>query len=74
MLGPSDESFFVGGHALFVTDAAQRSAVGAHMPYSDIDDNHVLYEFRIDRALWTEWTTPTEPVHHRWRVTPPRSR
>ena len=74
VLGPSDESFFVSGHCSLVTDEAQRSAVGAQMPYSDIDDNHVLYEFRIDRALWTEWTTPTEPVHHRWRLTLPRSR
>ena len=35
-----------------------RSPAGGHMPFSDIDDHHLLYEFRIDRALWTEWTTP----------------
>jgi hypothetical protein len=72
VLGPEDESFFVGGRAFLVADEARRSTVGGRMPFSEIDDDHLLYEFRIDRALWTEWVTPTSPVHHRWRLTPPR--
>ncbi len=65
-LGADDESFFVSGRARRVDGDEHRSLVGEAMPYSDIDENHVLYEFRIDRALWTTWTTPTTPVHHRW--------
>jgi hypothetical protein len=69
MLGPKDESFLVGGRAFYTADGERRSTIGAHMPFSDIDDNHLLYEFRIDRALWTSWTTPTAPVHRQWRLT-----
>jgi hypothetical protein len=73
VLGAHDESFFVSGRAIVTNDEARRAVVGAAMPFDGIDDNHILYEFRIDRALWTEWTTPTTPVHHRWRVTLPGS-
>ena len=38
------------------------------MPYSDIDPRHILYEFCVDRGLWTTWTTPTQPVHRRWSL------
>jgi hypothetical protein len=36
------------------------------MPYDDLDDDHGLYEFGIDHALWTTWTTPSSPVYRRW--------
>lgn len=66
-LGTDDESFFVAGWAFRADDDRTRSLVGRNMPYGGIDDRHVLYEFRIDRAVWTTWTTPTSPVHHHWR-------
>jgi hypothetical protein len=65
-LGPRDESFFCAGNAQRVDAEEIRSTVSGGMPYSDIDDRHVLYEFRIARALWTTWTTPTSPVHRTW--------
>lgn len=68
LLGPEDESFFVSGTASRVEDAMLRSAIAGAMPYDDIDERHLLYRFEIDRALWTTWTTPTSPVHHRWRA------
>ncbi|MDP9335102.1 MAG: pyridoxamine 5'-phosphate oxidase [Actinomycetota bacterium] len=68
VLGPRDESLFVSGGALRVDSPHERSEVGDHMPYNDIDDRHVLYEFRIDRASWTMWTTPTTPLHRKWKV------
>jgi hypothetical protein len=66
LLGPADESFFVSGAATREETEGLRTTVAGAMPYGDIDARHVLYEFGIDRALWTMWTTPTSPVHHRW--------
>lgn len=76
-LGPNDESFFVAGTAHRIDDETRRASVGAAMPYTDIDRHHVLYEFDVRRALWTTWTTPTEPVYRRWQsdaTRAPRSR
>jgi len=67
-LGPKDEQFTVSGVARHTADPTLRAAVGAAMSYDDIDEHHILYAFDIDTALWTTWTTPTEPVHHRWRT------
>ena len=66
-LGPDDESFFVSGKALRVVSTERRLRVGDRMPYGDIDERHLLYEFLIDRALWTKWASPTTPTHRRWR-------
>ena len=65
-----DESFFAAGRAVRVDDEQVRAAISACMPYSDIDARHILYEFCVDRALWTTWTTPTQPVHRRWSLPP----
>jgi hypothetical protein len=65
-LGPNDESFYCAGGAHRVDGDDARSAVSAEMPFSDIDKRHVLYEFRVARALWTTWMTPTSPVHRTW--------
>jgi hypothetical protein len=70
-LGDNDESFFVAGTAMRADDDRERSAVGSCMPYSDIDDRHVLYQFNLERALWTMWTTPTRPRYRSWRCAPP---
>jgi hypothetical protein len=69
-LGPKDESFYCAGSARRVDGDDTRAAVGAAMPFSDIDDRHVLYEFLVARALWTAWTTPTSPVHRTWAAEP----
>ena len=36
------------------------------MPYDDLDEDHGLYEFGVEHALWTTWTTPSSPVYRRW--------
>jgi hypothetical protein len=72
LLGADDESCFIGGTAIRADDREHRTRVAERMPYSDIDARHVVYEFRIDRALWTVWHTPTSPVHRNWRLTSPR--
>ena len=66
--GADDESFFVSGAATRVDDESLRATVASAMPYSDIDERHLLYEFLVDRALWTTWTTPTSPAHRHWRL------
>jgi hypothetical protein len=65
-LGPKDESFCCAGGAYRVDAEAARSAVSAAMPYTGIYSRHVLYEFRVARALWTTWKTPTSPAHTSW--------
>ena len=63
-----DESFFAAGRAVRVDDEQVRAAISKGMPYSNIDARHILYEFYLDRALWTTWTTPTQPVYRRWNL------
>jgi hypothetical protein len=40
------------------------------MPYDDADERHLLYEFEIERALWTTWESFQQPgmrpVHRVW--------
>jgi hypothetical protein len=66
MLGADDESFFAAGVARRVDDDRVRSLVTSSMPYDDVDERHVLYEFMMSRALWTTWTTPTQPEYRQW--------
>jgi hypothetical protein len=63
----SDE-FSVAGQASEPA-AELRSAVAAAAGYS-VEDDHVLFELGIDRALWAEWSTPPSwpPTYHRWRA------
>ena len=72
VLGDDDESFFAAGSAMRVDDDRARSTVRTCMPYDDIDERHVLYEFDLERALWTTWITPTRPDYRRWRSRPTR--
>jgi hypothetical protein len=67
LLGRDDESFYATGAATRIDDDTARTVVGACMPYGDIDERHVLYELELERALWTTWTTPTEPRYRSWR-------
>lgn len=71
MPGREDEEFFIAGRAEYHADEGLRARVGEVMPYSDIDVHHLLYEFDIDRALWTIWQNfqqpGMKPVHRKWR-------
>jgi hypothetical protein len=71
--GPEDEEFYVAGTARRVEDPEIRVAVLAAMPYDDADDRHLLYEFSLERALWTTWENfqkpGMRPVHRVWRAT-----
>ena len=70
--GPEDEEFFIGGSARRDLDPATRTVVVEAMPYDDADERHLLYEFRIERALWTLWENfqkpGMRPVYRRWRA------
>ncbi len=65
-LGEHDESFSIAGSAVRRDGIDVRRRIAEVMPYDDIDEHHLLYEFALARALWTTWTTPTNPVYHRW--------
>lgn len=70
--GPEDEQVFLAGRASRESDHALRERVLAEMPYDDADDDHLLYELSIERALWTTWENfqrpGMRPVHRRWRA------
>ena len=70
--GEEDEEFYVAGSATRVEDAELRAAVEEAMPYDDADERHLLYEFHLERALWTTWEHFQEPamrpVHQVWHV------
>jgi hypothetical protein len=70
--GLEDEEFYVAGSAERVHDQRLRAAVEAAMPYDDADERHLLYEFHLDRALWTTWEhfqqPGMRPLHHIWRA------
>ena len=64
-LGDKDEEFTVSGTARRIEDPDTRSTVTAAMPF-EVNDTEILYSFEIDTALWTTWTTPTDPVRRIW--------
>ena len=70
--GPQDEEFYVAGCATRVTDPNARQQVLGAMPYDDADEQHLLYEFPLDRALWTTWANFQQPgmrpVHRVWKA------
>ena len=65
-----DEEFYISGRAARVRDSDARERVVEAMPYDDADDQHLLYEFDLDRALWTTWENfqkpGLRPVHRVW--------
>ena len=63
-------AFFAAGTAMRADDDQNRLTVATSMPYTDVDERHVLYEFNIERALWTTWSTPTSPNYQSWRCQP----
>lgn len=73
-LGPEDEEFFVSGKAVSRNENAKlRAAADLAMGFAtgSADQHHRLYEFLIDRALWTTWenfgTPDHRPNYRRWR-------
>lgn len=72
--GAEDEQFYLSGDAICRDDDAElRAAAASAMGFATgVDEHHILYEFRLDRALWTTWLdfgTPTHrPQHQRWKL------
>lgn len=72
--GKEDESFFVSGRALSRNDESPfREVVAAAMDFdTGVDAHHILYEFLIDRVLWTTWsnfgTPELKPHYRKWSV------
>ena len=70
--GPQDEEFYVAGSVARAEDTGTREKVGVAMPYDDADDHHLLYEFNLERALWTTWENfqapGMRPLHRVWSV------
>jgi hypothetical protein len=72
--GAEDEEFFVSGEAFCCdSDFDFRNAAANAMGFATgIDEHHILFEFRFDRALWTQWldfgTPEHRPKYTRWRV------
>jgi hypothetical protein len=70
--GPEDEELYVAGRATRVLDPGARQAALETMPYDDADEQHLLYELDLERALWTTWESFQQPgmrpVHRVWRA------
>ena len=70
--GPEDEEFYLAGTAVRVHDSRIRQMVLAAMPYDDADERHLLYEFVLERAMWTTWEhfqqPGMRPIHEVWRA------
>ncbi len=43
--------FFVRGHAMLTDDSALRVIAKKYIPYSDLDDDHVLFELGVEFAF-----------------------
>ena len=71
--GKEDEEFYVSGTADACNDESQfRNSVAEAMGFATgVDEHHILYEFSIDRALWTRWvdfgTDNHRPERTVWR-------
>ncbi len=70
--GAEDEQFYAAGQAERVTDRVLEQVVLVAMPYDDADQRHLLYEFHLERVLWTTWDDfqkpGMRPVHRVWRA------
>lgn len=70
--GDQDEEFFISGEADELEPTSDfRDAVADAMGFATgVDAHHVLFEFRFDRALHTEWldfgTPDHRPRYERW--------
>ena len=72
--GDKDEEFFLGGEAECCNGEIDfREAAANAMGFATgVDEFHILYEFIIDKALWTTWldfgTTNHRPEYVRWTL------
>ena len=72
--GKEDESFFFSGRAVSCNhEKPLWEAVAVAMNFdTGVDEHHILYEFLIDRALWTTWsnfgTPELQPHYRKWSV------
>lgn len=74
MPGEQDEQFFFSGEAEYCdNESAFRARAGKAMGFfTEIESGEKLFEFRLDRALWTTWldfgTKDHRPEHRRWHA------
>jgi hypothetical protein len=65
-----DEQFYVAGKAVRRAEESMRDIALRAMPYGDADERHILYEFHLERALWTTWENFQQPgmrpIHRSW--------
>ncbi len=68
--GQEDEEFYISGIASRCDqDQDFRDLVATEMGFvTGVDEHHILYEFKIDRALWTVWLDFGKPTHRPQRV------
>ncbi len=72
--GREDEEFFISGEATECdSDSDFRDRAVRAMGFATgVDEHHILFEFRFDRALRTEWldfgTPDHRPSYTRWRL------
>ncbi len=74
--GPEDEECFLSGSAENCEEETDfRRVAAAAMGFATgVDEHHVLFEFLLDRALWTRWidfgTPDHRPKRALWVVSP----
>lgn len=71
--GEEDEQMMLNGRAL-CCNAEQKLREQTEIAMSfatGVDVHHILYEFKLDRVLWTRWldfgTPDHRPVHRHWK-------
>ena len=74
----NDDEFYCAGKATAITDPSLRHRIAGLAKHS-VQDDEVLYELRIDRALHTTWENPRQPdtraIKTKWtRALPRQSR
>jgi hypothetical protein len=73
-IADEDEEFYIAGAAHYIDDerAFRETATGAMGFFTEIGEDERLFEFLVDRALWTTWLdfgTPGHRPHYtRWRA------
>ncbi|MEM9620006.1 MAG: pyridoxamine 5'-phosphate oxidase family protein [Pseudomonadota bacterium] len=68
--GEEDEECLVSGCASLCNDDKKLRTAAAHaMGFATgVDSHHILFEFKLDRALWTRWLDFGTPDHRPYRI------
>ncbi len=61
--GEEDEECYLNGRARRADQSLRDVAAQAMGFATGVDDHHILFEFQIDRALWTRWLDFGTPDH-----------